>query len=44
MLDQALNVKCNLRTVVESVWFDDVATGSYDLAHRRDCVHADRPV
>lgn len=32
MLDQALNVKCNLRTVVESVWFDDVGTGSYDLA------------
>ena len=27
-----LNVKTNLRTVVESVWFDDVAAGNYDLA------------
>ena len=32
MLQQALNVECNLRTVVESVWFDDVAAGNYDLA------------
>lgn len=32
MLQQALNVQCNLRTVVESVWFDDVASGNYDLA------------
>ena len=32
MLGQALNVQCNLRTVVESVWFDDVANGDYDLA------------
>ncbi len=32
MLDQALNVKCNLRTVVESVWFDDVRSGNYDMA------------
>ena len=32
MLQEALNVKCNLRTVVESVWFDDVASGHFDLA------------
>ena len=32
MLQQALNVQCNLRTVVESVWFDDIKSGNYDLA------------
>jgi peptide/nickel transport system substrate-binding protein len=32
MLQEALNVQCNLRTVVESVWFDDTATGHFDLA------------
>jgi peptide/nickel transport system substrate-binding protein len=32
MLEQSLNVECNLRTVVESVWFDDVASGKFDLA------------
>lgn len=32
MLQQTLNVQCNLRTVVESVWFDDVASGNYDMA------------
>lgn len=32
MLQQSLNVKCNLRTVVESVWFDDVRSGNYDMA------------
>src|SRR5690348_1508712 len=32
MLKEALNVQCNLRTVVESVWFDDVASGHFDLA------------
>ncbi|MGI9332953.1 MAG: ABC transporter substrate-binding protein [Gammaproteobacteria bacterium] len=32
MLQQALSVQCNLRTVVESVWFDDVRSGNYDLA------------
>jgi len=32
MLQEGLNVQCNLRTVVESVWFDDVAAGHYDLA------------
>jgi ABC-type oligopeptide transport system substrate-binding subunit len=32
MLMQTLNVQCNLRTVVESVWFDDTANGNFDLA------------
>ncbi len=32
MLQEALGVQCNLRTVVESVWFDDVASGHFDLA------------
>jgi peptide/nickel transport system substrate-binding protein len=32
MLQQTLNVECNLRTVVESVWFDDIRSGNYDLA------------
>jgi peptide/nickel transport system substrate-binding protein len=32
MLQQNLNVQCNLRTVVESVWFDDAANGHYDIA------------
>lgn len=32
MLQQALNVETNLRTVVESVWFDDVRSGNFDLA------------
>ncbi len=32
MLQEGLNVQCNLRTVVESVWFDDTANGHYDLA------------
>jgi ABC-type transport system substrate-binding protein len=32
MLEQGLGIKCNLRTVVESVWFDDVANGNYDIA------------
>jgi peptide/nickel transport system substrate-binding protein len=32
MLQQTLNVETNLRTVVESVWFDDVKNGNYDLA------------
>ncbi|MBV8394081.1 MAG: hypothetical protein JOY81_12935 [Alphaproteobacteria bacterium] len=32
MLQQALNVQTNLRTVVESVWFDDVKSGNFDLA------------
>jgi ABC-type transport system substrate-binding protein len=32
MLQQTLNVQCNIRTAVESVWFDDVNTGKFDLA------------
>jgi peptide/nickel transport system substrate-binding protein len=32
MLQEGINVQCNLRTVVESVWFDDAATGHFDLA------------
>ena len=32
MLQQAINVECTLRTVVESVWFDDIASGHFDLA------------
>ena len=32
MLKESINVECNLRTVVESVWFDDVASGHYDMA------------
>ena len=32
MLQQTLNIECNLRTVVESIWFDDTKSGNYDLA------------
>ena len=32
MLKEALNVQCNLRTVVKSVWFEDAASGHFDLA------------
>jgi len=32
MLQDGLNIQCNLRTVVESVWFDDTKSGNYDLA------------
>ena len=32
MLQQTLGVRSNLRTVVESVWFDDTANGHFDLA------------
>jgi ABC-type transport system substrate-binding protein len=32
MLQQNLNVQSNIRTAVESVWFDDVNTGKFDLA------------
>jgi ABC-type oligopeptide transport system substrate-binding subunit len=32
MLQQTLNIACNLRYVVESVWFDDIANGHFDLA------------
>jgi ABC-type transport system substrate-binding protein len=32
MLKQALNIDCNLRSAVESVWFGDAASGNFDLA------------
>jgi peptide/nickel transport system substrate-binding protein len=32
MLQEGLNVQTNLRTTVESVWFDDTASGHFDLA------------
>lgn len=32
MLKEGINVDCKLRTVVESVWFDDTQNGHYDLA------------
>ena len=32
MLKETLNVECNLRTVVESVWFGDATSGNFDLA------------
>jgi ABC-type transport system substrate-binding protein len=32
MLKETLNIDCNLRTAVESVWFDDIRNGNYDMA------------
>jgi peptide/nickel transport system substrate-binding protein len=32
MLQQSLGIEIKLRTVVESVWFDDIKSGNYDLA------------
>lgn len=32
MLQQSLGVETKLRTVVESVWFDDIKSGNFDLA------------
>lgn len=32
MLQQGLGVETKLRTVAESVWFDDIKSGNYDLA------------
>src|SRR5437660_3878312 len=32
MLQESLNIECKLRTVVDSVWFDDAKSGNYDLA------------
>src|SRR6266550_4162843 len=29
---EKLNIDCNLRTVVDSVWFDDAKSGNFDLA------------
>ena len=32
MQQQNIGVQCNLRTVVESVWFDDATSGHFDMA------------
>jgi ABC-type transport system substrate-binding protein len=32
MLKETLNIECKLRTVVESVWFDDTKSGNFDMA------------
>src|SRR5438105_1085618 len=32
MLKEALNIECNIRTAVESVWFGDATSGNFDLA------------
>src|SRR5580700_11178483 len=32
MLQEGLGIQCNLRTAVESVWFDDAKAGNFDLA------------
>jgi ABC-type transport system substrate-binding protein len=32
MLQQGLGMECKLRTVVESVWFDDIKSGNFDMA------------
>jgi peptide/nickel transport system substrate-binding protein len=32
MLQQGLGLECRLRTVVESVWFDDIKSGNFDMA------------
>ena len=32
MLQQTLNIECKLRPVVESVWFDDIKSGNFDMA------------
>ena len=32
MLQESLNIECKLRTVVDSVWFDDARSGNFDLA------------
>ena len=32
MLQQSLNIETKLRTVVESVWFDDTRTGNFGMA------------
>ena len=32
MLQQSLSIECKLRTVVESVWFDDIKSGNFDMA------------
>lgn len=32
MLQQSLGLECKLRVVVESVWFDDIKSGNFDMA------------
>ncbi len=32
MLQESLNIECKLRSVVDSVWFDDARSGNFDLA------------
>ncbi len=32
MLQESLNIECKLRTVVDSVWFEDAKAGNFDLA------------
>ncbi|MSP01823.1 MAG: ABC transporter substrate-binding protein [Acetobacteraceae bacterium] len=32
MLQETLGIECKLRTVVDSVWFDDAKAGNFDLA------------
>ena len=32
MLQESLNIESKLRSVVDSVWFDDASSGNYDLA------------
>jgi ABC-type transport system substrate-binding protein len=32
MLQQTLNIELKIRTVVESIWFDDVKSGNYDIS------------
>ncbi|MSP01824.1 MAG: ABC transporter substrate-binding protein [Acetobacteraceae bacterium] len=32
MLQEALGIECKLRTVVDSVWFEDARAGNFDLA------------
>ena len=40
MLQEGINVQTNLRTVVESVWFDEPRAGHFDLCDRRHRVDA----
>jgi peptide/nickel transport system substrate-binding protein len=32
MLQEGLNIQCNLRVVVDSIWFDDAKSGNFNLA------------
>ena len=44
MLQEGLNVECNLRTVVELVWFDDTAARQFRPGDRRHRVDVARSV